>query len=702
MKKIIIFIIILCVFGIVQSQKEEVDYLKSANGDWYLLDTFSSSQNLSNFGWSVDVSQNVLVISNYSFEKVNVYRKTDSNFILEKVLNQSNSSQFGKSVAVSGNVIVIGAPGSNQSFIYRHNGTDWNLNKVLNQSNSPSFGSSVAVSTNVTVIGAPDSSESFIYRYDNGDWYLEKTLNQSISSQFGKSVSVSTNVTVIGAPGSNQSFIYRHNGSDWNIDKEITQSNSLSFGSSVAVSKDVTVIGAPNMSEVFIYRYDGIDWNNEKVLTQDISSQFGKSVSVSTNVTVIGAPHFNQTFIYRYDGSDWNNEKVLNETNLSKFGRSVSIATNYVVIGAPSSDQVFLYQSLFIPQVDMQNCSSLYSSFSCYWDKIDFSREIVYQINYGSNWTNITSPNVQNSTLYQNFTSSNYHNISGNVNYSIQIRGCDNLTMQCGDPSSFHNLTTRIDSIKNFKLKNRTTRSFNVSWDIPDVPIKGNSPNFNHYTMDYKAKTQATPSNLTIQNSTVSQYLNQLECGQIYSVSMWACGSPSCQGDDQGEVFETRISTFFEKVENFECHVSEGVTITCDWIPSNNCSNNPYYYNFTYRAKNENDTGNDESITNKKVFIAEVENEEYEIQVSSCDSNGVCGEVTTLTVTTSSIPDPTPTTDNKSGQTTTIVIGVFVSIMGVGILIIGVIMVKKYRKARRQQDDGRQKINDEENDLEMV
>ncbi|KAJ5068812.1 hypothetical protein M0811_12233 [Anaeramoeba ignava] len=599
---------------------------------WNLLDQFSGS---GNFGWSVSIYKEVLVIGDYDGRKAYVYRYNGANFELEQTLN-GPTSIFGWDASVYEDVIVISDSYSKRAYIYRYNVTIWNLEQTLSDSAS-NFGCSVSIYENVTVIGADSANQAFIYRYNGSFWNLEQTLSDSASS-FGCSVSIYENVTVIGASGANQAFIYRYNGAIWNLEQTLSDSAS-SFGKSVSIYEDVTVIGASGENQAFIYRYNGTFWNEEQILSVS-ASDFGESVSIYENVIIIGAYGANQAFIYRYNGTFWNQEKTLNQS-ASYFGYSVSNYGNFTAIGAYNARRVFVYEVSFISQVNIVNCSSLFSSFDCYWDEIQIPN-LVYQINYGYDWIDIDSPILEDGNVYyQLFNSSFYDNITGNEYYSIQIQACDNASMKCGESSSLVNLTTKIDSVKDFQLFNPTNYSINVTWNYPNVQINGGIAHLNHYNLSYLNQSQPNLiSFISVDNSSLDYFLNNLECGNDYNISICGCRTQECEGEDKGEIVESSISLIFGEVTDFSCSISNSIDLNCNWNQPINCSI-PFYYNLTYQSIYQNDSGNYQPTLSNQQLTVQFPNQEYQINVSACNSNDKCGDISTISITTDNLTSPT-------------------------------------------------------------
>ncbi|KAJ5079914.1 hypothetical protein M0811_14332 [Anaeramoeba ignava] len=602
---------------------------------WNLLDQFS---NPGYFGHSVSIYEDVIVIGANVADQVFIYRYNGTIWNQEQILNGSSYSLFGQSVSIYEDVIVIGASISYKAYIYRYNGTIWNQEQILNGSSVSDFGYSVSIYGNFTVIGAYVANQAYIYRYNGTIWNEEQILNEFSVSDFGYSVSIYEDVIVIGANDAKKAYIYRYNGTIWNEEQILNESSVLFFGNSVSIYEDVIVIGAPGANQAYIYRYNGTIWNQEKILNESSVPTFGGSVSIYEDVIVVGASGANQAYIYRFNGTIWNQEQNLNESSVSDFGNSVSIYGNFTVIGAYDANQAFVYEAHFIPQVNIVNCSSLFSSFDCYWDKIECGLTLIYQINYGYDWIDIDSPILEDgNAYYQQFNSSNYDNITGNEYYSIQIKACDNETMKCGESSSFINLTTKIDSVKDFQLSNPSNYSINVTWDYPNVQIDEGIAHLDHYNLSYLNKSQPDLISLiSVDNSSLDYLWNNFECENDYNISICGCRTQECEGDDKGEIVESSISLIFGEVTNLTCSIQYSLDINCSWNQPINCSI-PFYYNFTYQSIYQNDSGNYQPTSLNQQFTVQFPNQEYQINISACNSNGKCGYISSISITTDNL-----------------------------------------------------------------
>ncbi|KAJ5069256.1 hypothetical protein M0811_11741 [Anaeramoeba ignava] len=601
---------------------------------WNLLDQFSGS---GSFGTSVSIYKDVLVIGAPIERKAFIYRYNGTNFELEQILSKPSASMLGWSASVYKDVIVIGAYGSSQAFIYRYNGTIWNEEQILSEPSASMFGWHSSIYEDVMVIGTSFSrNKAFIYRYNGTIWNEEQILSE-LAINFGSSVSIYEDVIVIGAPNSRKTFIYRYNGSIWNQEQVLNES-ATDFGWSVSIYEDVIVIGT-QANQTFIYRYNGTIWNEEQILNESATT-FGSSVSIYEDVIVIGT-QTKKAFIYRYNGSIWNQEQIFNQPSASQFAEFVSIYGNFTVIGASVGNQTFVYEGSFIPQVNIVNCSSLFSSFDCYWDKIEFPSTLIYQINYGYDWIDIDSPILEDeNAYYQQFNSSIYDNITGNEYYSIQIHACDNESMKCGESSSFVNLTTKIDSVKDFQLSNPSNNSINITWDYPNVQINEGIAHLDHYNISYFIQSEPDLiSFISVDNSSLDYFWNDFECENDYNISICGCRTHECEGDDKGEIVESSISLIFGEITNLTCSISNSIDINCNWNQPINCSI-PFYYNFTYQSISQNDSGNYQPTSSNQQFTVQFPNQQYQINISACNSNGKCGYISSISIKTDNLPSP--------------------------------------------------------------
>ncbi|KAJ5066813.1 hypothetical protein M0811_03157 [Anaeramoeba ignava] len=109
-----------------------------------------------------------------------------------------------------------------------------------------------------------------------------------------------------------------------------------------------------------------------------------------------------------------------------------------------------------------------------------------------------------------------------------------------------------------------------------------------------------------------------------------------CEGEDQGEVVESSISIQFEDIEDFTCLIQYSLDINCSWNQPINCSI-PSYYNFTYQTISQSYSGNYNLTSSNQYFTNYLQNQEYQINVSACNSINKCSNISTTSVTTENL-----------------------------------------------------------------
>ncbi|KAJ5073569.1 hypothetical protein M0811_08686 [Anaeramoeba ignava] len=601
---------------------------------WKLIDTLYGT---GIFGWGISIYGDILAISERMMEEIYVYKFNGTNFENIQNITEPPGTMVGNLLSIYEDILVVGSDGTDEVFIYRNNDSYFESIQNISGPAGSYFGARVSVYENALAVGAWGIDQVFIYR--NNDSYFENIQNITgpAGSYFGWTVYVYENVLIVGAWGIDQVFIYRYNESIWNFEQNFTGASGSRFGFSVSVYENVLIVGTRDTDEVFIYRYNGTIWNLEQNFTGANNSNFGYSVSIYEDVIVIGASYANQAYIYRYNGNFWYLEEFFNQTSAVSFGESVTVHENFTAIIDPTYPITYVYQCYFILQVNILNCSSLFSSFDCYWDKIECGLTLKYQINYGYDWIDIDSPILEDGNVYyQLFNSSFYDNITGNEYYPIQIHACDVESLICGEASSFFNLTTRIDSVKDFQLLNPTSFSINITWNHPNVSLDEDIAHLDHYNLSYF--TQCDPesvSSISIDNSSTS-YLLDIECGNDYNVSICGCRTHECEGEDKGEVVESSISIPFQDIEDLTCSIQYALDINCSWNQPINCSI-PSYYNFSYQAISEDESGNENLTSSNQYFTNYLQNQEYQINVSACNSMNKCSNISTTSATTDNL-----------------------------------------------------------------
>lgn len=175
-----------------------------------------------------------------------VFRRTGTTWVQEAYLKASNNDDrdnFGFSVDVSGNTIIVGAPleesgatlvngdensnsegDSGAAYVFVYDGTGWSQQAYLKASNTDSFdnfGASVSIDGDLAFVGAPDER----------------------SNEFGLTgLGMDNSLERAGA-----AYMYSRTGSTWQFDRYVKASNTGfgdEFGGSVDVSGGQYVAGA--------------------------------------------------------------------------------------------------------------------------------------------------------------------------------------------------------------------------------------------------------------------------------------------------------------------------------------------------------------------------------------------------------------------------------------------------------------------------
>ncbi|KAJ5076436.1 hypothetical protein M0811_06436 [Anaeramoeba ignava] len=578
------------------------------------------------FGSIVRIKGNISVISahfanvenNIEQGKAYIFENNGTNWNQKQILianDGEENDQFGLGIAISNDekYIFIGSPfakvgnTSNQGkvYIYENNGTFYNLKQILianDGKENDQFGCSISISNDSSfiVIGAYYSTignntrqgKAYIFQNNGTFWNQYQILianDGKINDQFGSIVVISNDSSLIfiGSPFASIQFdvsqgkvyIFQNNGTFWNQYQILIANNEKideRFGSSISLSQNFLLIGAYcakdgediSKGKAYIFQNNGTFWNKYQVLIASDGEEndgFGFDVSISNNFAVIGAPHLasggydniqGKAYIFQNNGTYWNQYQILIASDGKEDNNQFGLSKAYI------------FEPIIIPQVDILNCSSLFSSFECYWNQINSSlNDIEYQINYQNeiqNWEVIQSPILIENVLYQIFNSSIYQDIKGNVDYSIQIKACDNKTQICGNSSNQINLTTKIDSVKNLNFESYSN-SIQLNWNYPNVPIINSIPKLNHYFLSYQIQDSNQSTNVSISNSSTSFQINNLESSTNYLISIYGCITKECLADDKGEITTIQIQTLFGSVMNLTCSISNIYDISCIW-----------------------------------------------------------------------------------------------------------------------------------------
>ena len=309
-----------------------------------------------------------------------IFSRSGTTWTQQAYLKASNigaGDQFGWSVSVSENTLVVGANGEDSSttgvnsfsnenafesgaaYVFVRSGITWNQEAYLKASNTgayDNFGWSTSISGNTIAIGA----------------YLEDSNTNGINSTHNEN-----------ALNSGAAYVFNRTGTTWSQQAYLKASNTGSddsFGYSIAVSGNTLVVGAvlesssttginsvPNEQAIgagaaYVYLRSGESWSQQaylKASNPGIDDQFGYSVALSGDTIAIGAnmedsstSGVNSTpnddgidsgsaYVFVRSGSIWSQLAYLKASNTQsndRFGSSVAVSQGTVIIGAESED----------------------------------------------------------------------------------------------------------------------------------------------------------------------------------------------------------------------------------------------------------------------------------------------------------------------------------------------------------------------------
>lgn len=263
------------------------------------------SQNTFNFGYSLALDQDTLVVTSISNinRPVYVFERADSVWTLSARLTGSSISfeeLFGESLAVSNDIVVVGAPGNDEgplaavnsgaAYVFSRESSGWAQTAILRSRfarSGANFGTTVATSGTTIAIGAPSetssargvngdetnqsaSSSGAVYTFvqSNDAWVQEsyiKASNTGAQDKFGSAISIAGDRLIVGASledGENEAisnsgaaYYFERNQGQWSELEYLKANNPAAtdqFGYSVAVSSSALLVGMPNADDSFL------------------------------------------------------------------------------------------------------------------------------------------------------------------------------------------------------------------------------------------------------------------------------------------------------------------------------------------------------------------------------------------------------------------------------------------------------------------
>jgi len=320
---------------------------------WELLERITENSKNSDFGYSVAINEDTIVIgarsedlteddNEFSHGAVYIYENYKQGIGAPIKLTQTiPASFFGSSVAISNNKIVVGSTFGHNSlggeatdsdrnfgaaYIYTK-GDSWNLEHTI-VSNEPDklFGYDVSIHDDYIVVGSDagdTDGASLAYYYNNGSW----SSNGSFPSPGHDIVLVSNSFLFATIYRGAHSFngmttgyvnIYKRNTSDtnWEFLQKIEPtepSSTHGFGADISISDDEKTLAISDRGETIVYLYSQTPtgWTLDSNVTQldkwPRSLSFGNSIAVTNTSLVVGANSenydVNESTTYRSAGA---------------------------------------------------------------------------------------------------------------------------------------------------------------------------------------------------------------------------------------------------------------------------------------------------------------------------------------------------------------------------------------------------------------
>lgn len=298
------------------------------------------------FGWSLAADGNVLVIGapseniagNNRAGSISIYHYGGGIWYFKKKITLSvpaPNDNFGWSVDIDGNNLVVGAPrygGTGRAFVYTNSGGDWQyFTQIPNASGSANdaFAEDVAITDNLLAIGAPgydvdslDCGSVFVYQLTTSDYVFTDHLfpnqygfRRNSNASFGRSLDIDGDNLVVGVPAFRPESeyiggiaLYKFNGSHMEYKFSLrsdTNKAGDNFGLNVSLSGAYCLAGASgtvqagvtNLGSYRLYKL----LNNTLIKISDIVDPTGDSISshlfsainANTKRFVLGNPYKN-------------------------------------------------------------------------------------------------------------------------------------------------------------------------------------------------------------------------------------------------------------------------------------------------------------------------------------------------------------------------------------------------------------------------
>lgn len=224
------------IFGVAESRGAVHIYKKNNDEDWTLATILTLEENAegTNFGVSLDFEGDYLAVKakgDTTFNCCNIvyiFKNNGENWFEETNLSTQNDDCFWNgyhgSISISENYIVIGALDEHDysAYVFKRENSEWILDDILKSNEGKYFGKTVLIDNNTIIVAAPyDQDVVYVFENENENWILRQTLTSNeTGTGFGNDMSISNNFLAIGA-GNNYVNLFKKNGDIWEFYSKI-------------------------------------------------------------------------------------------------------------------------------------------------------------------------------------------------------------------------------------------------------------------------------------------------------------------------------------------------------------------------------------------------------------------------------------------------------------------------------------------------
>ncbi|MCD8534783.1 MAG: FG-GAP repeat protein [Verrucomicrobia bacterium] len=325
------------------------------------------------FGHAVALHGDTLVVGHHSTGRaLHCLSTVKWSLALEQELIPAATQyvNFGWSVDIDGNTIVVGAYGESDFnggiYIFERNGTTWTQTAGRTATTgSDHFGQSVAVSGDLVVAGhlADTRSRGAVHTFarnqgGSNNWGETSRLiaqDAADNDLFGTSLALAGDTLVVGAPldddkgsASGSVYVYTRDADAWALQQKLVVEKGIAnerFGWRLAVEGDLLAVGTSrdgfNNDNVLLWRRTAGSWS----FTQGLRAPGGSvhSISLSGQTLAVGIPEWypdGAAYLFTENAGTWGLSKsyfIDPEVYFRVYGSSVAVDEDTFVIGDPGA-----------------------------------------------------------------------------------------------------------------------------------------------------------------------------------------------------------------------------------------------------------------------------------------------------------------------------------------------------------------------------